>query len=94
MAGDPKLKNPNMAELARAPFYAVKLERVTMGVPTAGLPINSDGCVINAAGNVVPGLYASGNSASWQDWGGGYNSGIASMRGMLYGYRSAVHMTS
>jgi 3-oxosteroid 1-dehydrogenase len=94
MAGDPKLKNPNMAELQKAPFYAIKLERVTMGVPTAGLPINGDGCVTDAAGDVVPGLYASGNSASWQDWGGGYNSGIASMRGMLYGYRSALHMTS
>lgn len=93
MAGDPSLKNPNMAEISKAPFYAVKLQRVTMGVPTAGLPINTNGCVLDAAGKVVPGLYASGNSASWQDWGGGYNSGIASMRGMLYAYKAALHMT-
>ncbi|KAI9735352.1 MAG: hypothetical protein M1818_006547 [Claussenomyces sp. TS43310] len=93
MAGDPTLLNPNMAPIFRAPFYAVKLARVTMGVPTAGLPINGDGCVYDAADHIIPGLYAAGNSAAWTDWGGGYNSGIAGMRGMLYGYRGALHMT-
>ncbi|EXJ87200.1 hypothetical protein A1O3_04159 [Capronia epimyces CBS 606.96] len=94
MAGDPKLKNPNMAPVSEGPFYAVKLERVTMGVPTAGLPIDGDGRVETAGGSVVPGLYAAGNSAAWADWGGGFNSGIAGMRGLLYGYRAALHMTA
>lgn len=92
MAGDPKLKNPNMAPISQPPFYAVKLERITMGVPTAGLPTNRDGSVMNAAGDSIPGLYAAGNSATWLDWGGGFNSGIAGMRGLLYGYRAALHM--
>ncbi len=93
MTGDPALQNPNMAPLVKAPFYAVKIERVTMGVPTAGLPIDIDGQVLNANDEPVPGLYAAGNSAAWLDIGGGYNSGIANTRGMLYGYLSVLHMT-
>ncbi|OCK73435.1 fumarate reductase/succinate dehydrogenase flavo protein-like protein [Lepidopterella palustris CBS 459.81] len=93
MTGDFNLPYPNFAEISKAPFYAVKLQHVTVGVPTAGLPINPDGSVISAAGNVIPGLYATGNSAAFGDWGGGYNSGIAIMRGMLYGYYSSLHMT-
>ncbi|KAF2501131.1 fumarate reductase/succinate dehydrogenase flavo protein-like protein [Lophium mytilinum] len=92
MTGDYSLPHPSFAELAKAPFYAVKLHRVTVGVPTAGLPTNGDGSVISAAGHVVPGLYATGNSAAYRDWGAGYNSGVANMRGMLYGYKASLHM--
>ena len=94
MAGDPKLQNTIRDTIYHSQFYAGKLERVTMGVPTAGLPIDGDGRVINAVGDVVPGLYAAGNSAAWEDWGGGFNSGIAGMRGMLYGYCGALHMAT
>ncbi len=93
MTGDPRLPNPNMAKLEKAPFYAVKLERVDMGVPTAGLPIDTSGQVLNAEGEPVQGLYAAGNSAAWLDIGGGYNSGISNTRGMLYGYLAALSMT-
>lgn len=94
MTGNSKLAHPNFGEIVEAPFYAVKIERVTMGVPTAGLPIDKVARVLDAAGDAVPGLYACGNSAAWQDWGAGYNSGIAGMRGMLYGYLGALNMTS
>ena len=93
MTGDPRLPNPNMAPLEKAPFYAVRMERVTMGVPTAGLPIDTDGRVLDACGQPIPGLYAAGNSAAWLDIGGGYNSGIANTRGMLYGHAAVLHMT-
>jgi 3-oxosteroid 1-dehydrogenase len=93
MTGDQKLLNPNLAEITRPPFYAVKLARCSLGVPTVGLPINGDGNVLTPSGNAVEGLYATGNSSAWQDWGGGFNSGVAAMRGMLYGYRAALHMT-
>jgi len=93
MTGDPRLPNPNMAPLEKAPFYAVRMERVTMGVPTAGLPIDTDGRVLDARGQPIPGLYAAGNSAAWLDIGGGYNSGIANTRGMLYGHAAVLHMT-
>lgn len=36
MTGDPRLPNPNLGPLQKGPFYAVKIERVAMGVPTAG----------------------------------------------------------
>lgn len=94
MTGDPGLPNPNMAPVQTPPFHAVKIERVTMGVPTAGLPIDVDGRVLDVRDKAIPGLYAAGNSAAWLDIGGGYNSGIANTRGMLYGYLAALDMTA
>ena len=93
MTGDPRQLNPNLGPIEKAPFYAVKIERVTMGVPTAGLPIDTDARVLDARDTAIAGLYAAGNSAAWLDIGGGYNSGIANTRGMLYGYLAALHMT-
>jgi 3-oxosteroid 1-dehydrogenase len=93
MTGDARrTSNWNLGPVARAPFYAVKLERVVMGVPTTGLQINEEAQVVNARGKPVTGLYAAGNSAAWTDIGGGYNSGIANMRGLLQGYAGARHM--
>lgn len=92
MAGNFNLKNPNMAPIVQAPFYAVKLERVTMGVPTAGLPTDKDGRVKNSSGGTIDGLYAAGNSSAWSDWGGGFNSGVAGMRGLLYGYVAGLRL--
>lgn len=93
MTGDPRRpSNWNLGPIARSPFYAVKLERVIMGVPTAGLQIDPDARVVDAAGVPVAGLYAAGNSTAWNDIGGGYNSGIANMRGLLQGYASVRHM--
>ncbi len=94
MTGDPRLLNPNLGPIEQAPFHAVKIERVTMGVPTAGLPIDTGARVLNAQDAPIPGLYAAGNSAAWLDIGGGYNSGIANTRGLLYGYLAALDMTS
>jgi len=94
MTGDPRRhSNWNLGPVARAPFYAVKLERVIMGVPTVGLQIDTHAQVVDARGKPVPGLYAAGNSAAWSDIGGGYNSGIANMRGLLQGYVAARRMT-
>jgi 3-oxosteroid 1-dehydrogenase len=95
MTGDPRrTANWNLGPIERPPFYAVKLERVVMGVPTAGLPIDTHARVRDARGAPVPGLYAAGNSAAWTDIGGGYNSGIANMRGLLQGYVAARHMAA
>ena len=94
MTGDPRLLNPNLGPIEKAPFHAVKIERVTMGVPTAGLPIDTGARVLNARDEAISGLYAAGNSAAWLDIGGGYNSGIANTRGLLYGYLAALDMTS
>jgi len=93
MVGDYRLKNPNMAELTRAPFYAVQLVHVSLGTGTAGLSADEHGRVLTVLGTPVPGLFATGNSTAWQDWGGGYTSGVAGMRGMIYGHRAALYMT-
>lgn len=93
MTSDPSLPgNQNMAPLTKAPFYAVKIERVVMGVTTTGLKVNENAQVISARGNPIPGLYAAGNSAAQIDMGGGYNSGIANTRGLVQGRLGALHM--
>ena len=78
-----------LSVLAQAPFHAVKLERVVMGVPTVGLKVDERARVIDARGRPVNGLYAAGNATAWLDIGGGYNSGIANTRGLLQGYLAA-----
>lgn len=93
MTGDPQRANPNLGPLDSGPYHAVRIERVTMGVPTAGLPIDTNARVLGADGEPVPGLFAAGNAAAWLDIGGGYNSGIANTRGLLYGYLAALFMT-
>jgi succinate dehydrogenase/fumarate reductase flavoprotein subunit len=94
MTGDRRMAaHPNFGPLERGPFYAVPLVRVVMGVATAGLRIDAQAQVINARGTAVPGLFAAGNAAAWLDIGGGYNSGIANMRGLLQGYLAASVMT-
>lgn len=93
MAGDPSNpQNPNMAAISEGPFYAIQLERVVMGVPTAGLKVNSQAQVLNVSDQVIAGLYAAGNSTSWLEIGGGYNSGIANTRGLVQGHNAAKHM--
>lgn len=95
MTSDPSLSgNQNMAPIVTAPFYAVKIERVVMGVTTTGLKVNEHAQVINARGKTIPGLYAAGNSAAQIDMGGGYNSGIANTRGLLQGRLAALHMST
>jgi 3-oxosteroid 1-dehydrogenase len=94
MTGDPRrIRIGTWVPLRARTFYAVKLERVIMGVPTVGLQIDTHAQVVDARGKPVPGLYAAGNSAAWSDIGGGYNSGIANMRGLLQGYVAARCMT-
>jgi 3-oxosteroid 1-dehydrogenase len=94
MTGDPGIQpNANMAPLSMAPFHAVKLLRIVMGVPTVGLKVDAQAQVINARGQAIRGLYAAGNATAWLDIGGGYNSGIANTRGLMQGYVAALDMT-
>lgn len=94
MTGDGRMPvHPNFGPVARPPFHAVRLVRVVMGVPSAGLRVDRNAQVIDARGGAVPGLYAAGNATAWLDIGGGYNSGIANTRGLLQGYLAACAMT-
>ncbi|MEY4750823.1 MAG: hypothetical protein RIQ60_3037 [Pseudomonadota bacterium] len=60
--GDPAWtgKNPNLGPIAKGPFYAVKLYPGDIGAAT-GLATDERARVLDAAGLVIPGLYAVGN---------------------------------
>ena len=91
MTGDrSKTPNPNLGEISQSPFYAVDFLRVGVGIPTAGLKIDTTAHVVDVRGQAITGLYAAGNAAAHLDIGAGYTSGIANARGLIYGYRAAT----
>ncbi len=86
--------NPSLGPVLKAPFYAARMSRVQFGVASAGLAINGDAQVTTYTGDVVPGLYAAGNSAGRDDVGAALQSGVANMRGLAYGYLAGKHLSS
>ncbi len=59
--GDPTVKpNPNLAPIARGPFYALPIVPATLGT-AIGLKTDAQARVVDAAGAPIPGLYACGN---------------------------------
>ena len=91
MFGDPSYKNPNMGPLTKPPYRGLKLTPTNSGVNSCGLKINRDAQVMNVRGRPIQGLYAVGNSAANIDTGAGYQSGIANMRGIAWGWIAAHH---
>lgn len=61
--GNPRLKNPNLAEVKQPPFYALKIGLSDLGTK-GGLLTNPDAQVLDRHGKVIPGLYAAGNSSA------------------------------
>ncbi|OXS74054.1 3-ketosteroid-delta-1-dehydrogenase [Lysinibacillus sp. KCTC 33748] len=61
--GDPTLKNPNLAELTNAPFYALALYPGDIGTK-GGLVVDEHARVLKADGTAIGGLYASGNCSA------------------------------
>ncbi|WP_250304926.1 FAD-dependent oxidoreductase [Streptomyces sp. A 4/2] len=61
--GDPTLPNPNLAPLAKGPFYAVPVHPGDIGTK-GGLITDPDARVLREDGTPVDGLYASGNCAA------------------------------
>jgi 3-oxosteroid 1-dehydrogenase len=91
MMGDASRKNPNLGPLDKAPYYGLRLHVASVGINAAGLRTNGDGQVIHVRGRPIEGLYAVGNSAAPLDIGAGYQSGLSNLRGMVGGYRAALH---
>ena len=62
--GDPRVRpNPNLAPLARPPFYAVKIVPGDLGTK-GGLRTDSRARVLREDGTPIPGLYAAGNASA------------------------------
>ncbi|WP_020653337.1 FAD-dependent oxidoreductase [Massilia niastensis] len=90
--GDPAVKpNPNLAPLASAPFYAIRLYPGDIGTK-GGLLTDQDARVLDGDGQPIAGLYCTGNNAA-SVMGPAY-PGAGSTLGpaMTFGYRAVAHM--
>jgi 3-oxosteroid 1-dehydrogenase len=90
--GDPRCRpNPNLAPLARPPFYAVKIVPGDLGTK-GGLRTDSRARVLREDGTPIPGLYAAGN-ASASVMGHSYaGAGATIGPAMTFGYIAARAM--
>src|SRR6185312_17304177 len=62
--GDPRVRpNPNLAPLARPPYYAAKIVPGDLGTK-GGLVTDERARVLRPDGSSVPGLYAAGNASA------------------------------
>jgi len=89
---DPRVSpNSTMAPIAEAPFYAVRIYAGDIGTK-GGLVTDRDARVKDTGGNVIPGLYATGNSAAsvmGRTYPGG---GVTIGPSMVFGARAAMHL--
>ena len=91
--GDPRRANPNLAPLARPPFYAVKIVPGDLGTK-GGLSTDERARVLRADGTPVEGLFAAGN-ASASVMGRSYASAGATIGpAMTFGYIAALTMAA
>jgi 3-oxosteroid 1-dehydrogenase len=90
--GDPAVKpNPNLAPLASAPFYAIRLYPGDIGTK-GGLLTDQDARVLDGSGQPIAGLYCTGNNSA-SVMGPAY-PGAGSTLGpaMTFAYRAVAHM--
>jgi 3-oxosteroid 1-dehydrogenase len=89
---DPRCRpNPNLAPLARPPFYAVQIVPGDLGTK-GGLRTDERARVLRADGTVIDGLYAAGN-ASASVMGHSYaGAGATIGPAMTFGYLAALDM--
>ncbi len=86
--------NPILGPIKQGPFFAIPLEAVSIGIPSAGLVGDVDARVLDWNDRPIPGLYVAGNSMAMLDLGIGYQSGLGNTRGMVFGYLAAKHAKS
>jgi succinate dehydrogenase/fumarate reductase flavoprotein subunit len=93
-AGDPArddLRNPCLAPLIDPPYYAAAIWPGALGT-SGGLQTNTRAQVVNVWGNVIPGLYAVGNTAA-SPLAGGYPGGGGTLSaGLTFAYIAANDM--
>jgi 3-oxosteroid 1-dehydrogenase len=90
--GDPRVKpNPNLAALARPPFYAIKIVPGDLGTK-GGLVTDASARALRPDGTVIDGLYAAGN-ASAAVMGHSYaGAGATIGPAMTFGYIAVLDM--
>ncbi|WP_029391791.1 FAD-binding protein [Streptomyces xiaopingdaonensis] len=88
--GDPTLPNPNLDELTKPPYYAIRIEAGDLGTK-GGLVCDEHSRVLRPDGTHVPGLYATGNTSAsvmgHEYAGAGATIGPA----MVFGHLAARH---
>ncbi|MGW5145258.1 FAD-binding protein [Rhodococcus koreensis] len=88
--GDPRLPNPTLDEVDKAPYYAVRMEAGDLGTK-GGLVCNEHSQVLSGSGEPIPGLYATGN-ASASVMGNDYaGAGATIGPAMVFGWVGARH---
>ncbi len=91
--GDARLPNPNLAVVDEAPFYAFAIYPGDLGT-NGGLVTDADARVLRGDGSVIPGLYATGNTAA-SVMGRSYaGAGATIGPAMTFGYIAIHHMSS
>jgi len=92
--GDPRVRpNPNLAPLARPPYYAARIVPGDLGTK-GGLRTDEHARVLREDGTVIPGLYAAGN-ASASVMGHSYaGAGATIGPAMTFGYIAARAMAA
>lgn len=90
--GDIHVKpNPNLAPIAKAPFYAMKFWPGDIGTK-GGLLTDRDARVLDGSGQPIPGLYCVGNNSA-SAMGPAYpGAGGTLGPGMTFAYRAVAHM--
>lgn len=86
--GDPTMKNPNMDEIVKGPFYAIRCEAGDLGTK-GGLVCDENSRVLRADGTAIAGLFATGNTTA-SVMGNEYaGAGATIGPSMVFGYLAA-----
>jgi 3-oxosteroid 1-dehydrogenase len=92
--GDPRHRpNPNLAPLARPPFYAVKIVPGDLGTK-GGLRTDERARVLRADGTPIPGLYAAGNTSAAVMGHSYAGAGATIGPAMTFGYLAALDLAA
>jgi 3-oxosteroid 1-dehydrogenase len=90
--GDPRCRpNPNLAPLAQAPFYAVKIVPGDLGTK-GGLCTDERARVLREDGRPIPGLYAAGNTSAAVMGHSYAGAGATIGPAMTFGYIAALDL--
>jgi succinate dehydrogenase/fumarate reductase flavoprotein subunit len=82
---------PVLGPVETPPFYGIKLELGSVGT-LGGLVTNTNAEVVNSQGEIIPGLYATSNTAAFLTHGFMYTSGACQSKSLIFGYIAARRM--